>query len=650
MADELNESAEFGRKHKNEEDPILVAQRFLNIFRQMHIFNNDRREQFDNMLLDMPPDIRILLSTLPGGSLLIEHIEELEKKNGLVSMPAPTPTKTSTQTKKSEKDEAKQAKTNTGGGTVVIDASFANELSSSLSLALQQTERRYKEDIKTLTETITQSIMESQSAIGNMIKDVLLEAQKNIRVEKEAPQVIVVPADFSMSGKENSVQSQIKANDIQTSQVTTDLPENPASFVSEQQITEPTKPAVKDISDKTQTDAKEDLAEIKEEVKSEAVAEDLPQEVLKKADNDKGLPSEKSVVNTKTPNRPQNRQTESKQPAPQESSAPETLEKETEKKKKKKKNKKNKNAVLTNNEQAPDKTDIIAPVISSAPEASENKENFDDIISDVSLEKLELPEQDVSVPELRFEENTVAENPVTEDDFTLDLPQDIDLLQDEDLTLEQLSQDTNNSTSPFDNELDQIRLALQEDSANTEDIIDTGSTEDTTLPADYDSEFVINKTAAAAEIENSDKAETSSALESPAPKAPEEYVSLDSLDVSPVSLDEIDETLDLPQDNNSELDIVPPDYNPAQRNSGIQVQNEDETPTVSEQPEQNKTEWVYEGENSASNDEGWEWEYIDDDTENPADEEWEWEYVEDDGSDENDWEWEYVEEGDENVK
>ena len=78
MSDELVESAEFGRKKKNEEEPILVAQRFLNIYRQMHIFNKERQEQFDDMLLALPSDIRILLSTLPGGSLLLEHIEEVD--------------------------------------------------------------------------------------------------------------------------------------------------------------------------------------------------------------------------------------------------------------------------------------------------------------------------------------------------------------------------------------------------------------------------------------------------------------------------------------------------------------------------------------------------------------------------------------------
>lgn len=185
MADELVESAEFGRKKKNEEEPILVAQRFLNIYRQMHIFNKERQEQFDDMLLALPSDIRILLSTLPGGSLLLEHIEEVEHKRGLTS---PNIKTENNFRKKSANDLLQTAapaankteaapKTAASSGGVVIDASFASELSNSLSFALQQTEKRYKEDIRTLTETITRSITESQSAIANMMKDIMLASQ-----------------------------------------------------------------------------------------------------------------------------------------------------------------------------------------------------------------------------------------------------------------------------------------------------------------------------------------------------------------------------------------------------------------------------------------------------------------------------------------
>ena len=181
MADELIESAEFGKKNKDEEPPILVAQRFLNIYRQMHIFNKDRQEEFNDMLLEMTPEVRILLSTLPGGGLLLEHIAETEQKRGVV--PSAT-LKTNTLRKKESAPATtslhptdQHSEMRSSGGGVVIDASFANELSSSLSIALQQSEKRHKDEMRTLTETLTHSILESQTAMIGMMRDILISTK-----------------------------------------------------------------------------------------------------------------------------------------------------------------------------------------------------------------------------------------------------------------------------------------------------------------------------------------------------------------------------------------------------------------------------------------------------------------------------------------
>ncbi len=178
MADELIENAEYRRKRKDEEDPILVAQRFLNIYRQMHIFNRERQEQFDDMLMTMSPEVRILLSTLPGGGLLLEHISEIEQEKGVIST---TPLKQIASRKKENNSDTPipfPVVHDEHHHEMVIDGTFATELSSSLSMALQQTEKRYKEDIKTLTENITHSIMESQTAMISMMRDILI-ATKN---------------------------------------------------------------------------------------------------------------------------------------------------------------------------------------------------------------------------------------------------------------------------------------------------------------------------------------------------------------------------------------------------------------------------------------------------------------------------------------
>ena len=49
--------AEFGSNKDGEEAPILVAQRYLNIFRQVHIFNKEKRDKFDDELLALPTNI-----------------------------------------------------------------------------------------------------------------------------------------------------------------------------------------------------------------------------------------------------------------------------------------------------------------------------------------------------------------------------------------------------------------------------------------------------------------------------------------------------------------------------------------------------------------------------------------------------------------
>ena len=73
------------RPRNGEEDPIIIAQRFLNIFRQLHIFSEEKKESFNKMLLEQPAEIRGALRSLPGGGLLQDYIDDLESKAGIVS-------------------------------------------------------------------------------------------------------------------------------------------------------------------------------------------------------------------------------------------------------------------------------------------------------------------------------------------------------------------------------------------------------------------------------------------------------------------------------------------------------------------------------------------------------------------------------------
>lgn len=171
MADELNENSEYGKKKKNEEEPILVAQRYLNIFHQIHIFNQSRRDQFNQMLLGLKPEIRVLLSTLPGGSLLQEYIEELELKQGLTDEEAlqHNAEKRKQEASKLLSKNNNKSSSSADGSVIGLGPSFATTLAASLGKALQQAEQRHHEEIQALT----QSIAQSQAGMLSMIREVL---------------------------------------------------------------------------------------------------------------------------------------------------------------------------------------------------------------------------------------------------------------------------------------------------------------------------------------------------------------------------------------------------------------------------------------------------------------------------------------------
>ena len=82
MSVEIDKTTEARRKaaRNGEEDPFIVAQRYLNIYRQMHIFSPERKESFDKMLLELSPEIIGLFSSLPGGAILQDYIDDLAEK------------------------------------------------------------------------------------------------------------------------------------------------------------------------------------------------------------------------------------------------------------------------------------------------------------------------------------------------------------------------------------------------------------------------------------------------------------------------------------------------------------------------------------------------------------------------------------------
>lgn len=82
---EQSTAAERRRKKikDGEEDSISVAQRFLNIYRQLHIFTPDKKAAFDKMLLELPIDVKNAFGNLPGGSMVQDYIYDLEEGLGI---------------------------------------------------------------------------------------------------------------------------------------------------------------------------------------------------------------------------------------------------------------------------------------------------------------------------------------------------------------------------------------------------------------------------------------------------------------------------------------------------------------------------------------------------------------------------------------
>ena len=130
---------EFGSDKNEEEAPILVAQRYLNIFRQIHIFSKEKRDQFDDELLALPQNILDFYKRMPGGRLLIEHIEDVKTERGISFVKA------------NKDDFSYDTGSSTGGsgggggsvpapvvgGNLVMDASFAETLAQSMAAAFK---------------------------------------------------------------------------------------------------------------------------------------------------------------------------------------------------------------------------------------------------------------------------------------------------------------------------------------------------------------------------------------------------------------------------------------------------------------------------------------------------------------------------------
>jgi hypothetical protein len=208
MSDDLNKNAEFSGKHQDEENPVLVAQRYLNIFRQIHIFNKKRQDEFDDSLLKMPSDIRILLSTLPGGSLLLEHLSELEEKRGII--PDELLNSKINETKNATQDEK-----TVSALRLSSKGAESAALPNHLLKILQQSEEKHAQDLQALTN----AFLQSQENMTALLEQALhLKAPASVHVQPARPAVQrVQPAPIHTQSSGPSAQRERPAAQAQQS-------------------------------------------------------------------------------------------------------------------------------------------------------------------------------------------------------------------------------------------------------------------------------------------------------------------------------------------------------------------------------------------------------------------------------------------------
>ena len=218
MAEELKEASDIKKligKNKGEEDPILVAQRFLNIFRQLHIFDQQRREEFNSMILALPPEIRGTFGVLPGGSVLQEYVDELEiskgmaKSSGSVPQPKSLVQPAAGEIKDSPLSRIKNTpqpqvtavapQVITGEAKIVADASFAQVLSQSVSSALMAASASQSSNL----EQVLNTLKDSSSGSGKIVPDEKFAASM--------AQAFSQALQFSDASKKADIQELIKA-------------------------------------------------------------------------------------------------------------------------------------------------------------------------------------------------------------------------------------------------------------------------------------------------------------------------------------------------------------------------------------------------------------------------------------------------------
>ena len=230
---DLNEEAEYAGNKQDLEKMLLDAQRYLNIFHQIHIFKDNKKEEFEKSLIEMPERLRAILLNLPGGRVLLEHIEDCEIKRGLRT--ERTIFSNENPIVKSEKELENKSSINKEFAKTITEtivetmAEYNQNLlqmnEKILNNSNQTSEKTNSEDqAKILADALrenNQQQMEMMKTFGSTLSQAILMSQKEIFAS--VPKQTETNPVFNNSIKKNAITEQLENKE--TNQVKTPIPQ-----------------------------------------------------------------------------------------------------------------------------------------------------------------------------------------------------------------------------------------------------------------------------------------------------------------------------------------------------------------------------------------------------------------------------------------
>jgi len=132
-------------------DPVVIAQRLLNLYRQLHIFSAEKKDAYNKMLMEQPPEVKRTLGSLPGGVVVQQYLADIEQEAGIRSESFDSDDSNVVQNYSSNNydNNYSDADISTAGGANVVKG-----IVDAFKEVIKTSEKHRKEDTKELAQTI----------------------------------------------------------------------------------------------------------------------------------------------------------------------------------------------------------------------------------------------------------------------------------------------------------------------------------------------------------------------------------------------------------------------------------------------------------------------------------------------------------------